>query len=90
MFDVWVMLVFGVLGYFMKKGNYPTAGFLLALILGPTIENTFRQALIMSNGSYAIFYSSSISLALFIATILFLLYPLLKSLLSTKQRNIAQ
>jgi len=79
MSDVWIMVIFGVLGFFMKKGNFPTAGLLLALILGPTIENTFRQSLIMSQGNYSIFYQSTISLTLFVATVLFFFYPIARS-----------
>ncbi|MFZ7101573.1 MAG: tripartite tricarboxylate transporter permease [Peptococcaceae bacterium] len=78
MFDVWVMLIFGGLGFLMKKGGYPLAGLLLALILGPSIENTFRQSLIMANGDYGIFLTRPISLILVILTVLFLSYPLIK------------
>jgi putative tricarboxylic transport membrane protein len=56
-FDVILMLAFGVLGYFMKKAQYPLAPLVLALVLGDRAEEAFRQALIGSQGSMSIFWS---------------------------------
>ena len=60
-FDLGVMIVFGVVGYIMKKCNYEPAPILLAYILGPILEQSMRQSLIMSNGSFWIFFSRPIS-----------------------------
>jgi len=60
-FDVLVMLVFGVLGYFMKKLEFPIPPVVIGLILGPLAENHFRRALIMSEGSMLIFVGSPIA-----------------------------
>ena len=49
------MLFFGVVGYLMKKFNYEAAPLVLALVLGPMMENALRQSLIMSNGSAGYF-----------------------------------
>lgn len=51
-FDVFVMLVAGLLGYFMTKGNYPVAPLVIGLIVGPIAESGFRRAMIISGGSY--------------------------------------
>ncbi len=58
MFDVWLMLVFGVLGYVFKKLSYPLAPLVLALVLGDMAEASFRQAMLISQGSLAIFWSN--------------------------------
>jgi putative tricarboxylic transport membrane protein len=57
-FDIAVMLVFGVVGYFFKKLNYPLAPLVLALVLGKMAESSFRQSMIISQGSLDIFVSN--------------------------------
>ncbi len=59
--DVIVMLIFGLIGYFMRKFGYEGAPLILALILGPMLERSFIQSLNMSGGSYKIFFGSAIS-----------------------------
>ena len=87
MFDVLVMVVSGVLGYFMKIGDYPISPFLLALILGPTIENTFRLSLIMSEGSYSVFFGSTISVVLAVMTIALFVFPFIQLVRQKLQRS---
>ncbi|AUN93791.1 tricarboxylate transporter [Pseudazoarcus pumilus] len=58
--DVWYMLIFGIVGYIMKKLKYPLAPMVLAVVLGGGAENGFRQAMLMSNGNLGIFYSNPI------------------------------
>ncbi len=58
MFDVVMMMVFGVLGYGFKKLKYPLAPLVLALVLGDMAEASFRQAMLISQGSLAIFWSN--------------------------------
>ena len=60
MFDVAMMLVFGVLGYAFKKLDYPLAPLVLALVLGDMAESSFRQAMLLSQGSLAIFWSNGL------------------------------
>jgi putative tricarboxylic transport membrane protein len=72
-FDTYVMLGFGVLGYFMHKFDFPVAPLLIGFILGPLVETGLRQSLIMSRGSLDIFVTRPISaacLALALATML--------------------
>lgn len=60
MFDVVLMLVFGVLGYLFKKLKYPLAPLVLALVLGDMAEASFRQAMLLSQGSLSIFWSNGL------------------------------
>ena len=78
MFDVIIMLIFGFLGYFMRKGGYPVAGLLLALILGNDIELNFRQAMIISKGSLSIFVASPLCLIFTILTFICIFLPVFK------------
>lgn len=70
LFDVQAMLFFGVLGYVMRKFDYPLAPLLIAFVLGPMLENALRQALIMSDGNVGIFISRPISLGFLVLTVL--------------------
>ena len=64
LFDVWVMLGFGVLGYLLRKLDLPLAPAILALILGPMMERSLRTTLEISAGSFAIFLDRPLALAL--------------------------
>ena len=78
-FDLWVMLVFGVLGYFFKKFDYPVAPLVLALVLGDLLERSLRQSLAMSQNDPTIFFTSPISAALLLVGLLSLTSPLIRS-----------
>ena len=60
-FDIAVMLVFGVIGYLMKKFKYEGAPLILAFVLGPMMEQALRQSLLISHGSFSIFFTRPIS-----------------------------
>ncbi|KIX11135.1 tripartite tricarboxylate transporter permease [Dethiosulfatarculus sandiegensis] len=60
-FDVWMTLVFGVLGYILRKNGFPVAPLLIAFILEPILESSLRQSLLMSHGSPMIFFTHPIS-----------------------------
>jgi putative tricarboxylic transport membrane protein len=64
LFDVWIMLGFGVLGYILRKLDFPLAPAILALILGPMMERSLRTTLEISAGSFAIFLDRPLALAL--------------------------
>ncbi|MCU0596969.1 MAG: tripartite tricarboxylate transporter permease, partial [Desulfobacterota bacterium] len=76
--DLWVMLLFGGLGFLLRKLDYEGAPLLLALVLGPKLEVAFRQSLMISHGNFNIFVDRPISLGFLIATGLFLLMPLFR------------
>ena len=78
MVDLWVMLACGALGYLMRKWAYEGAPLLLALVLGPRMEVAFRQSLMISHGAFAIFLARPVSLIFLLATLGFLLLPLLR------------
>jgi putative tricarboxylic transport membrane protein len=59
-FDVTMMMVFGVIGYFLKKCNYPLAPLVLAIVLGDKAEEAFRQSLLASQGGLGIFFSNAL------------------------------
>ena len=61
MFDVYVMIAFGVIGYFMRKLGYEPAPLVLAFVLGPMMENNLRKSLILSQGDLTMFVSRPIS-----------------------------
>lgn len=72
-FDIWVMLVMGVFGYMARKLKFDLGPLLLAFVLGPIMERSLRQALLMSHGSFHIFFGRPISAALMATAILFVL-----------------
>ncbi|WP_448530989.1 tripartite tricarboxylate transporter permease [Pseudothermotoga sp.] len=73
LFDVWVMLLFGLLGYFMRINDFPAAPFVLGFILGPMADTNIRRALILKNGDISPFFTRPISLVLIIAITLVVL-----------------
>ena len=66
LFDVWGALLFGVIGYFMRKFGFPLAPVVLAVILSPQLEIALKQSLALSQGSYLIFFRRPIALAFMI------------------------
>ena len=76
MFDVWLMLVFGVVGYLFKKLKYPLAPLVLALVLGDMAESSFRQAMLLSQGSLSIFWANPLVGSIAGLAIIMLLWPL--------------
>jgi putative tricarboxylic transport membrane protein len=77
-FDIWVMLLFGALGFLMRKWAYEGAPLLLALVLGPKLEVAFRQSLMISHGDFGVFINRPISMVFLLATTLFLIIPLIR------------
>jgi putative tricarboxylic transport membrane protein len=85
--DFFLLLLFGIIGLFMKMMDFPIAPLVLAIIVGGDMEQNFRMALTSSNGSLGIFFSSGISIALIVITVLSLCYPLLIKLLKKKRND---
>ena len=80
MLDLSVMLVFGVLGYLFKKLDYPLAPLVLALVLGDMAESSFRQAMLLSDGHLAIFWSNPLVAGIMSLALVLLLWPLVARL----------
>jgi putative tricarboxylic transport membrane protein len=76
-YDVIIMVVFGLVGYLMKKFNYEAAPLVLALVLGPMMERAFQRSLLLSEGGFGIFFTRPISASFLILALLILLSPLL-------------
>jgi putative tricarboxylic transport membrane protein len=78
--DVWLMLLFGVVAYALRKLNYPVAPAVLAIVLGPLAEEYFRQSLITSKGDPSIFFVRPISLVCILLAVALVSYPLIAAL----------
>jgi putative tricarboxylic transport membrane protein len=72
-FDIWVMIAMGVFGYLARKLAFDLGPLLLAFVLGPIMERSIRQALLMSHGSFAIFATRPITAVLLLIAVLFIL-----------------
>ncbi len=79
-FDIWMMLLFGALGFIMRKWAYEAAPLLLALVLGPKLEAAFRQSLMISHGDFGIFINRPVSFVFLLGTVIFLSIPSLRLL----------
>jgi putative tricarboxylic transport membrane protein len=77
MFDVVMMMVFGVVGYFFKKLKYPMAPLVLALVLGDMAEASFRQSMLLSQGSLSIFWSNKLVGSIAGLAMIMLFWPLI-------------
>lgn len=77
--DFYIMIVFGVVGFFMEKAKIPSAPFILAIIVGNMMEISFRQALVISDGSWGIFVGSPIAVVLGVLTIASILMPMFRN-----------
>ncbi len=77
--EIIIMLMFGIIGYLMRRFKYEAAPFVFALVLGPIMENAFRQSLLMSEGSFSIFFIQPISCVLLVAGMILFFIPLLPS-----------
>jgi putative tricarboxylic transport membrane protein len=74
-FDVWMMVVFGVIGYVFVKLGYPLPPLVLALVLGDMAEGSFRQAMLLSQGSLGIFFSNWLVSSIMTLGLVLLFWP---------------
>ncbi|WP_252185417.1 tripartite tricarboxylate transporter permease, partial [Escherichia coli] len=86
LFDVGIMLIAGVVGYFMQKGGYPASPVVLALIMGPMAESNFRRALSLSGGSLDFLYTRPITLALLTLAAFTLLTPIIRKIMRLRRQ----
>ena len=87
MVEVWEVLVFGVLGYFCKKLDYPVAPLILALVLGPMTETALRQSLLQSDGSMMIFITHPICFALLLISVILYAVPIAKNIVESRRQK---
>ncbi|HEX2390146.1 MAG TPA: tripartite tricarboxylate transporter permease, partial [Casimicrobiaceae bacterium] len=81
-FDVYMMVVFGVLGYLFKKLKYPLAPLVLALVLGDMAETAFRQSMLLSKGNLGIFWSNPLVGSIVTLALILLAWPLIARLIT--------
>jgi putative tricarboxylic transport membrane protein len=74
--EVLIMILFGGIGYLMRKFDYEAAPLIFALVLSPLFENALRQSLLMSQGSFAIFFTRPISLIFMVIGIILFVLPM--------------
>jgi TctA family transporter len=90
-FDIWLMLLFGIIGYVFKKLEYPLAPLVLALVLGDRAEDAFRQALLGSAGSLNVFWANGLVGTLVVLAMLLLLWgPVMDLIGATRGKRRAE
>ncbi len=82
MLDIWFMLLFGVVGYVFKKLDYPIAPLVLALVLGDKAEDSFRQAMLVSQGDLGIMFSNGLVGSITALALILLFWPLISRLIA--------
>ena len=90
MFDVWMMLVFGVLGYVFSKLGYPLPPLVLAIVLGDKAEESFRQAMLSSQGNLTIFWSNWLVGSIMTLGVVLLLWPAVTWLMEKVRKTSSQ
>jgi putative tricarboxylic transport membrane protein len=88
MWDVGLLIVFGVIGYLMKRLDYSPAALVTALVLGPLAENSLRQSLQISEGSFSVFITRPIAATLMALAGVALLLPLVQQLTTTGKKTV--
>lgn len=86
-FDTGVMLFFGVIGYLMNKFRFPVVPLLLAIILGPALEEHLRMTLIISQGDYSIFFTHPISLTFLLIAFFSFMLPIIGPVIFKKKNS---
>jgi len=89
MHDVWLIAGFGVAGYLLRKADYPLAPLVLALVLGPLMEKSFRQTLIAEQGNVLAFVERPISGTFMAIAALFFVLPLIKYIRRSGKKTVA-
>lgn len=87
MYGVLVMLISGIVSYFLVKNDYPTAPMLLSFVLAPLLESNMRKAFIISGGSLDIFFTRPITCVLMLVFLSFAITPAVKSVLQKGERG---
>jgi putative tricarboxylic transport membrane protein len=80
MFCIWLMTIFGVIGYVLKKLDYPLAPLVLAVVLGNRTEEAFRQAILGSGGSMGVFFSNGLVGSIMVLALFLLFWPAISAL----------
>jgi putative tricarboxylic transport membrane protein len=90
LFDVWMLGFFGLLGYLMRKLDFPAAPLVLGLVLGDGLERALRQSLMMSQGDLSILLARPLSAGMLLLTLIVMLTPLFQKVRSWRFRAVGQ
>ncbi len=90
MHDIWLIVIFGIAAFFMRKFDYPLAPAVLAIVLGPIAEPTLRQSLLLSSGDPMIFLNRPVAGPITIVAIILILLPAIKLLRTKRTASQAQ
>lgn len=85
--DFYILVIFGLIGFVMNKVKIPTAPLILAVIVGGTMEQSFRQTLRISDGNYGAFFDSGVSLGLLAITLGSVLIPMIRTMIENSKRK---
>lgn len=85
LFDLWIIIVFGMIGYLFNKFKIPFSALILAVVLGTLLESSYQQSMVLSNNSLTIFFTQPISLGLLIASFIFVFYPIISAVLQRRK-----
>ena len=86
-FDIWIMIIFGIVGFFMKQLKVDMIALLLGFILGPMIESNFRRALVASDGDLSAIFQRPWAVIFLCIALLFLFWPSIKKLYTSIVKN---
>jgi putative tricarboxylic transport membrane protein len=89
-FDIWMVAIFGVVGYIFYKLGCEPAPLLLGFILGPMMEENLRRAMLLSRGDWSVFVTRPLSLGLLIAAALLLVIVLLPSVKKKREETFVE
>lgn len=84
-FDFWIIIIFGVIGFICNRLNIPFSALILAVVLGKLLEKSYHQSMVLSSGSMSIFFQKPISLTLLIASFIFIVWPLISNRVKKKE-----
>jgi len=88
MFDVWMMVVFGIIGYVFTKLGYPLPPLVLALVLGDLAEGSFRQSMLISQGNLTVFFSNWLVGSIMALGLALLFWPLISWVLNLRKAKL--
>lgn len=86
-FECFVMVAFGIVGYLLKKYEFPVAPMCIALVLGHMFESNLRRSLILSKGSWSIFITRPVCLIILVLSVMILIMPLLRKQAKSKDNS---
>lgn len=87
-YDVWFMMIFGIIGYYMRKYDYSGPAVIIGVLLGPVIEKSFLTGMMLFDGNFFMFFHRPISAVCIIASLALLLFPLIKNTASILMKPI--